>query len=103
LEHQFNGAINEDVLDMFNVRYLITRNPENNAEQIQRRSTAAGNAWFVDRITFVDSDAQEMQAISSFNPKKEAFIHESFKSQLDTGRLGKREDADIRLVSYHPD
>ncbi|PRD46876.1 YfhO family protein [Sphingobacterium haloxyli] len=103
LEHQFNGAVNEDVLDMFNVRYVITKNPENNAEQIKRRSTAAGNAWFVDRVTFVSSNAQEMQAISSFDPQKEAFVHEEFKHVLNTARLGKSENAEIKLVSYHPD
>jgi len=103
LEHQFNGAVNEDVLDMFNVRYLITQNRENNAEQIKRRSTAAGNAWFVDRVTFVNSNAQEMQAISSFDPQKEAFVHEEFKNVLNTARLGKSESAEIKLVSYHPD
>ncbi|TYR36820.1 YfhO family protein [Sphingobacterium phlebotomi] len=103
LEHQFNGAVNEDVLDMFNVRYLITQNRENNAEQIKRRSTAAGNAWFVDRVTFVNSNAQEMQAISSFDPQKEAFVHEEFKNVLNTARLGKSENAEIKLVSYHPD
>lgn len=103
IEHQFNGAINEDVLDMFNVRYLITHNQENNAEQIKRRSTAAGNAWFVDRVTLVNSNAQEMQAISSFDPKKEAFVHEEFKNQLNTSRIGNAESAKIELVSYHPD
>lgn len=103
IEHQFNGAINEDVLDMFNVRYLITQNRENGAEQIQRRSTAAGNAWFVDRVTMVNSNAQEMQAISSFDPKKEAFVHEEFKNLLNTSRIGKAESAEIKLVSYHPD
>jgi len=103
LEHQFNGAINEDVLDMFNVRYLITRNPQNNAEQIQRRSTAAGNAWFVSRVTFVKDNNQEMQAIGSFDPNKEAFVHEEFRNKLDTNRLRIPENADIKLVSYHPD
>ncbi len=103
LEHQFNGAINEDVLDMFNVRYLITQNPQNGAEQIQRRSTAAGNAWFVNKVTFVKDNAQEMQAISSFDPTKEAFVHESFKNQLNTSKLGLPSNAEIRLVSYHPD
>lgn len=103
LEHQFNGALNEDVLDMFNVRYLITKNQENDAEQIKRRSTAAGNAWFVDRVTFVNSNEQEMQAIDSFNPEKEAFVHEEFKSLLDTNRLKKPKNAEIKLVSYHPD
>ncbi|WDF68881.1 YfhO family protein [Sphingobacterium oryzagri] len=103
LEHQFNGALNEDVLDMFNVRYLITQNQQNGAEQIQRRSTAAGNAWFVNKVTFVKDNAQEMQAISSFDPKKEAFVHEEFKNQLNAARLGQASNAEIKLVSYHPD
>lgn len=103
LEHQFNGAINEDVLDMFNVRYLITQNPQNGAEQIQRRSTAAGNAWFVEKVTFVKDNAQEMQAISSFDPSKEAFVHEQFKNNLNSTRLGVPSNAEIKLVSYHPD
>lgn len=103
LEHQFNGAMNEDVLDMFNVRYLITKDPQNNVDKIQRRSTAAGNAWFVDRVTFVKDNNQEMQAISSFDPSKEAFVHEEFKSKIDEKRLGLANNASIKLTSYHPD
>lgn len=103
LEHQFNGAINEDVLDMFNVRYLITQDNENGSERINRRSTAAGNAWFVNRVTLVNSNEQEMRAIDSFDPKREAFVHEEFKDLLNTSRLGSSENAEIKLVSYHPD
>lgn len=103
LEHQFNGAINEDVLDMFNVRYLITKDPQNNVDRIQRRSTASGNAWFVDKVTFVKDNNQEMQAISSFDPSKEAFVHEEFKNQIDDKRLGLANNASIKLTSYHPD
>src|SRR5690606_19163273 len=103
LEHQFNGAMNEDVLDMFNVRYVITKDPKNGAERIERRSTAAGNAWFVDKVTFVRDNAQEMQAISSFNPVKEAFVHDEFKNQLNLSRLGEPVNASIKLTSYHPD
>ena len=103
LEGQFNGAINEDVLDMFNVRYVITKNPENGAEGIQRRSTAAGNAWFVDKVTIVKDNAEEMQAISSFDPSKEAFVHEEFKGKLQTNKLGGTNNASIKLTSYHPD
>lgn len=103
LEHQFSGALNEDVLDMFNVRYVITRDQQNNSEKINRRSTAAGNAWFVNRVTFVDNNAQEMQAISSFDPQKEAFVHEEFKGKINAQRLGRPTNAEIRLTSYHPD
>ena len=103
LENQFNGAINEDVLDMFNVRYIITKDPSNGAERIQRRSSATGNAWFVNKVTLVRDNAQEMQAISSFDPLKEAFVHEEFKNQLNMSRLGQPVNANIKLVSYHPD
>jgi len=103
VDHQFNGAINEDVLDMFNVRYIISQE-QNSGERINRRSTAAGNAWFVDRVTFVKDNAQEMQAISSFDPKKEAFVHEQFRSKIEPKRLGQPgANADIKLVAYHPD
>jgi len=103
LEHQFNGAINEDVLDMFNVRYTITKDPNNGAERIQRRSSAAGNAWFVNKVTLVQDNAQEMQAINSFDPSKEAFVHDEFKNVMNVSRLGQATNANIKLVSYHPD
>lgn len=103
LEHQFNGAVNEDVLDMFNVRYLITQDPQNGSERIQRRSTAAGNAWFVDKVTMVKDNAQEMQAINSFDPSREAFVHNEFKEIINTSKLGSARNATIRLTSYHPD
>lgn len=102
LEHQFAGAINEDVLDMLNTQYLITGDEQNN-QRIQRRSTAAGNAWFVERVTLVADNNEEMQAISSFDPLKEAFIHEEFRSQMDESRLRQVSNASIELTSYRPD
>jgi hypothetical protein len=103
LEHQFNGALNEDVLDMFNVRYLITADPSNGSQKVVRRSTAPGNAWFVDKVTFVKDNAQEMQAIGSFDPKQEAFVNQEFKDRIDAGRLGRPTNSAITLTSYHPD
>ena len=103
LEGQFNGAINEDVLDMFNVRYVITQDPQNGSERIQRRSTATGNAWFVDKVTIVKDNAEEMQAISSFDPAKEAFVHQEFKDRLQANKLGSATNASIKLTAYHPD
>ncbi|MGV3762294.1 YfhO family protein [Parapedobacter sp.] len=102
IEHQFSRAINEDVLDMLNTRYLITADNENN-ERIQRRNTAAGNAWFVEKVTMVASNEEEMEAINAFDPSKEAFIHEAFKPLLDESRLSLPENASIKLTSYRPD
>lgn len=103
VEHQFNGALNEDVLDMFNVRYLVTSDQQGSQQRVTRRSSAAGNAWFVERVTFVKDNSQEMQAISSFDPKKEAFVHEEFKSKINAERLMRPSNAEIKLVGYHPD
>jgi hypothetical protein len=101
IERQFTNAINEDVLDMLNTRYLITSDGE--SERMQNRSTAAGNAWIVDRITFVKNAEEEMNAIDSFNPKEVAIIGEEFKSLINLDKLGTSENATIELVDYRPD
>ena len=102
IERQFSGAINEDVLDMLNTRYLITTDNQN-SQRIQRRSTAAGNAWFVEKVTMVKSDEEEMKAINAFDPLNEAFVHESFKPLLDESRLGRPVNSSIELTFYRPD
>lgn len=103
LENQFNGALNEDVLDMFNVRYLITTDPQSQSQRIIRRSTAAGNAWFVDKITFVKGNAEEMQAISSFDPHKEAFVNQQYQNEIKAKTSSASTTGEIKLTSYHPD
>lgn len=103
LENQFSGAINEDVLDMFNTRYIISVDQSNQSERVNRRSSAAGNAWFVDRVSFVDSNAEEMRSLNSFDATKEAFVHKKFKSQVPVNKLGSKAGSSIKLISYHPD
>ncbi|SEL51462.1 YfhO family protein [Parapedobacter koreensis] len=103
IERQFSGAINEDVLDMLNTRYIITRDNNQNSERIQRRNSAAGNAWFVEKVTLVKDNEEEMQAINGFDPHSEAFVHEEFKPLLDEKRLGRPVNATIELTAYRPD
>lgn len=103
IEHQFNGALNEDVLDMFNTKYIISLNSQNNAETVNNRSSAAGNAWYVDRVTFVKDNKEEMRSLDSFDPTKEAFVHQEFKDKIDENKISRPSQAEIELVSYHPD
>ncbi len=102
IDKQFNNAINEDVLDMLNTKYVITADQSGN-QRVQNRSTAAGNAWFVNTVTYVKNADEEMTAINSFDPKKEAFVGEEFKSQIDEKKVGFDPNAFIKLVSYRPD
>lgn len=103
LDKQFNNSINEDVLDMLNTKYVITASENGQSERIQNRNTAAGPAWFVPSVKFVKSADEEMAALNSFDPRKDAIIHEEFKSLIDTKKLGMPINAEIKLIKYHPD
>src|SRR5690606_30203127 len=58
---------------------------------------------FVDNVQFVKNNDEEMIAISSFDPSKEAIINDEFKGQLQLNDLGTSANASIKLTSYHPD
>lgn len=103
IERQFGRSINEDVLDMLNTRYIITTKGESESQTIQRRNRAAGNAWLVDKVTYVKDNEEEMNAIDSFDPRREAFIQEEFKPFINESRLGSAGNASITLTNYRPD
>ncbi len=103
LDKQFNGAINEDVLDMLNTKYLITADQNGQKETMKNRSTAAGHAWFVQKIEYVKNADEEMMAISSFDPKNVMVVDQKFKSLIDVNKVGYDGNGFIRLTNYHPD
>lgn len=101
IEKQFSGSINQDVLDMLNTKYFIMPKQDGRNVSMQINPTAAGHAWFVSNIQMVKNNDEEMNEISSFDPKKTAVVNEEFKSVFNQ----KNTDANgsIKLVSYHPD
>ncbi len=103
LEKQLNYPFNEDVLDMMNVKYAITNSEDQQTQTIKNRSTACGPVWLVPHITYVKNADQEMAAISSFDPKKEAFVDQSFKPLIDESKLGADPNAFIKMTHYSPD
>lgn len=66
-----------NVLNMLNARYIVDmqgqplRNPE-----------ALGNAWFVDRVSYVGSPDEEMAALSVINPASAAVADRKFETTL---------------------
>jgi hypothetical protein len=102
LDRQFNNSINEDVLDMLNTKYFITADNQGN-QKIQNRATAAGPVWLVEKVSIVKNADEEMLGITSFDPRKEAFVHQEFKSLIDDKKVGYDPNAFIRLTSYRPD
>ncbi|RZL69324.1 MAG: hypothetical protein EOO93_01900 [Pedobacter sp.] len=103
IQSQFAQSVNQDVLDMLNAKYFITRDPQNGSYKMSRNPTALGNAWIVKGVQFVKNADEEMKAISSFDPKQEAIIDEKFQKLIDTTRLGADPTAFIKMEKYHPD
>ncbi|RZK76919.1 MAG: hypothetical protein EOO92_13835 [Pedobacter sp.] len=103
IDKQMTKSVNQDVLDMLNTRYIINQNPQTGASNMTRNNTAAGNAWIVQSVQFVKNSDEEMKAISSFDPKKEAIVDERYKGLIDGKNVGADPTAFIKLESYHPD
>jgi hypothetical protein len=103
LDNQFSKSINEDVLDMLNTKYIINTDPKTGLASMHANSTACGHAWFVKSVKYVANADEEMLAISSFSPKDEAMVDNSYKSIVESKPLGSDPNATIKLVSYNPD
>ena len=96
--HISKGNIN--VLNMLNVKYLIVPN-ENGELVVQSNSMALGNAWFVDTIDFVNSANKEIEALTDFNPKNTAVLHEKNKHYLENFSF-EASKSNIDLIKYEP-
>jgi hypothetical protein len=103
LDNQFTKSINHDVLDMMNVKYIITADPKTQATGMQVNQSACGNAWFVKGINYAQNADEEMQALTAFDPKNTAIVDKQYSKLIDTTKLGVDPIASIKLVSYNPD
>lgn len=102
-DNQFSSTVNQDVLDMFNVKYILSQDPKSGTLNMQRNNTACGHAWFVkDTLTVKNAD-EEMKAITAFSPKNKAVIDQKFKNLITTKPANVDTNAKITLVSYSPD
>ena len=98
IERQISNN-NQQVLNMLNMRYLITGNAQ---QPVQRNPGALGNAWFVSQVKPVQSADQEMAALNTLNPATEAVVDVTkFPSQKAASfdPVG----SSIALTDYAPD
>jgi uncharacterized membrane protein YfhO len=70
---------------------------------MQANRTACGHAWFVKSIKYAENADQEMQALSSFDPKNVAIMDKQYSSLIDTKQLAVDNNASITLTHYNPD
>jgi hypothetical protein len=103
-DNQFlKGTVNQDILDMFNVKYEIGQDPKTGSLSMQRNNTACGHAWFVKNVEYVKNADEEMKAISAFSPKDKAIVDQRYKNLIGNENVGYSPNGTIDLTSYSPD
>ena len=67
--------INNNVLNMLNTRYVVTRGQ--GGPVVQRNPEALGNAWLVDSCRMVADANAEILALNNFDPRSTAIVDKS--------------------------
>ncbi|WP_307758459.1 YfhO family protein [uncultured Mediterranea sp.] len=91
------------VLNMLNTRYFILPAGQQGQTVPILNPYAYGNAWFVDRVQYVDNANEEIDALHTADPAGTAVVHARFKEALKGLTESHRDSlSTIRLTSYEP-
>jgi hypothetical protein len=97
---QVNGDSIFPVLNMLNTKYIIFPLQGGQTVPLQNPYTY-GNAWFVDKIRYVQNANEEMDGVGQINLRHEAVADAKFKEQL--GEAVEQDTASIvTITSYEP-
>ena len=95
-----NGDSVFPVLNMLNTKYFIVGLQNGQTVPVQN-PYANGNAWFVDKISYVDNANEEIDAVGKLNLRHEAVADKKFEAQL--GKATPETSTDlIMLKAYEP-
>ena len=97
---QVNGDSIFPVLNMLNTKYFIM--PLQGGQTVPLQNPYAyGNAWFVDKVSYVENANQEIDKVGKLNLRHEAVADANFKEQL--GQSVPQDDTSIvKLTQYKP-
>ncbi len=102
---RYLSDLDDGVLDMLNTRYLIVPGADGKP-QAQRRPTAFGPAWFVDRILPAETPQQEIDGLGTVDLRTTAVVAASDSDRaaawLPTTADSLAAPRTIRLVEYRP-
>ena len=91
---------NMPVLNMLNTKYLIV-GPQGQQPIAVRNKSAMGNAWFVNKVDYVDNANEEMDGIGKIDLHHEAVADKKFEQIL--GKSAQNDStATATLVGYEP-
>lgn len=95
-----NGDSIWPVLNMLNAKYFILPLQSGQTVPVQNPYTY-GNAWFVDKVNYVDNANQEIDMVGKLNLRHEVVADKKFAEQL--GESVKQDSTSIvTITSYEP-
>lgn len=91
------------VLNMLNTKYFILPAGQQGQTVPVLNPYASGNAWFVDKVQYVDNANQEIEALSNILPTETAVVDARFKDTLKGVTEGYKDSlSSIQLTTYEP-
>ena len=95
-----NGDSLFPVLNMLNAKYFIVPLQANQTVAIEN-PYVYGNAWFVDKVTYVKNANEELDALGKLNLRHEAVADARFQSQLGESK-NQESTSIVKLTAYEP-
>ena len=95
-----NGNSIFPVLNMLNAKYFIVPLQDNKTVAIQN-PYVYGNAWFVDKITYVKNANEELDRLGKLDLRHEAIADARFRSQLGESKA-QDSTSIVKITAYEP-
>lgn len=95
-----NGNSIFPVLNMLNAKYFIVPLQSNQTVAIQN-PYVYGNAWFVDKITYVKNANDELDGLGKLDLRHEAIADARFRSQLGESKA-QDSTSIVKITAYEP-
>lgn len=102
----FDGIMKNNALDMLNCGYVLTPGKESrdpNGFDVIPRTTALGNAWFVQKIVTVSSAKEAIETINKFKPSEEAVVEAKATAKPASATYSKDSTSAIVVTYYSYD
>jgi len=92
---------NVGILNMLNVKYIITKNKDG-GPIAQRNPYNNGNVWLVESAFVAETADEEILLLDSLNTRRTAVIHRDFADRIPSKNIERDSTATIELVNYSP-
>ena len=100
IENQLSKG-NINCFNMLNAKWFIVRDQQTGQDLAQLNQDACGNAWLINRISFVNGADAEIEALGDFDPKSTAIVDERFRGSVPES-IQANQNSSIKLISTDP-